>query len=287
MKIADVLEDNEKGISLEFFPPKTDEAAGQLMGVVEELRELTPLYASVTYGAGGTTQDRTKDTLFKLREETDLTLMSHLTCVGASRESLDALLGQYREHGIDNILALRGDPPHDMYEFDRDAGDFTCARDLVAFIKGYDYFSIAVAVYPEGHPEAASLDADLDYTKTKVDAGADFAITQMFFDNSYFYRFRDRAGQKGITLPVFPGIMPITDIARIKKFADFCKATIPADVERTLAEVQDQPGEMFKRGVELCTRQCQDLIDNGVRYLHFYTLNQSRAVREVVKGLSL
>lgn len=287
MKISEVLKEKDRGVSFEFFPPKTGEGRSQLMDVVRELSVHSPLYVSVTYGAGGSTQDRTMDTLKMLRGETDLTLMSHLTCIGATREGMDAILRDYMGQGIDNILALRGDPPHDMYEVDRMAGEFTYARDLVAFVKSYGYFSIGVAVYPEGHQESPSLEKDMDYTKQKIDEGADFGITQMFFDNSYFYGFMERALARGITVPILPGIMPITDLEKVRKFASFCGATIPAEIENEMAGVLDRPEEMFKKGVEIAVRQCKDLMSNGMRHLHFYTLNKSGAVGEILRELGL
>jgi len=288
MKISTILKEKDKGVSFEFFPPKTEEAKSQFRSVVSGLSRYDPLYASVTYGAGGSTQERTRDTLLMLKKETGLTLMSHLTCIGATKEGMDALLRDYMENGIDNILALRGDLPHDIYEADRTLGDFRYAIDLVRFIKNYDYFSMAVAVYPEGHQEARSLDEDLRHAKEKIDdAGADFAITQMFFDNAYFYDFMDRAGKIGITIPVLPGIMPITDLEKTKKFASFCKATVPASIEKEMIPFIGKPEEMFKKGVELAVRQCEDLLRNGVKYLHFYTLNRAEAAGEILRALKI
>ncbi len=287
MRISDALREREEGISFEFFPPKTPEGLQQLTSIARELESFSPIYASVTYGAGGSTQDRTKETLYKLKSETGFTLMSHLTCVGATRGAMDSLLKDYISHGIENILALRGDPPHDMYEFDRTAGDFSYAKDLVEFVVRYRCFSIGVAVYPEGHPESPSLDADMDYAREKIDAGADFAITQMFFDNSFFYRFMDRAQKARIEIPIIPGIMPITDFGKIKKFASFCKASIPPEIEKAMTPITDRPEKMYWLGIEMAVRQCTDLIENGVRYLHFYTLNQSAAVKDILGSLKI
>lgn len=287
MKISEILRERKKGASFEFFPPKTPEGLDQLVGLARELEHYEPLYASVTYGAGGSTQERTKETLYRLKEDTGLTLMSHLTCVGARREEMDSLLKDYISHGIDNILALRGDPPHDMYEFDRSAGDFPYARDLVEFIRPYGDFSVGVAVYPEGHPEAPSLDADIERAKEKIDAGADFAITQMFFDNSFFYEFMDKARKARIEVPIIPGIMPVTDFGKIKKFASFCGATIPPSLEKLMAPLVGKPDGMFKLGVEIALRQCSDLLENGVTYLHFYTLNQSPAAKAILDSLDI
>ncbi|MEE9524834.1 MAG: methylenetetrahydrofolate reductase [NAD(P)H] [Thermodesulfovibrionales bacterium] len=285
MKINEILKKKDRGISFEFFPPKTEEGKHGLLAVVKDLSRYNPLYASVTYGAGGTTQDRTKDVLYMLRKETDLTLMSHLTCIGATSESMDRLLSDYKEHGIENILALRGDLPPDVPDFDPTKGEFPYAKDLVEFIRPYDCFSIAVAVYPEVHQEATSADSDLDYAKQKIDAGADFAITQMFFDNKYYFEFLDRARKKGINIPIFPGIMPVTDLNKIRKFASFCKATIPEEVEDRMAGVLDKPEEMQKIGIELAITQCEELLDNGVSYLHFYTMNRSDVVSNLIDAL--
>ncbi len=285
MKISEVFKKRDRGVSFEFFPPKTDEGLSELVKTAKELEAYNPLYASVTYGAGGSTRDRTRGSLLALKEKTGLTLMSHLTCIGATREGMDGILKDYKENGIENILALRGDPPHEMYEFDREAGEFRYARDLVKFIKRYDFFSTAVAVYPEGHQEAPSLEADLQYAKEKIDAGADFAITQMFFDNLYFYNFMENAGKIGITVPILPGIMPLADFEKVKKFASFCKATVPRAVEEELSACA--PGDGHKRGIEATIRQCEDLIKNGVKYLHFYTLNRAGAMMEIISALGL
>jgi methylenetetrahydrofolate reductase (NADPH) len=285
MNIGDILNEKQRGISFEFFPPKTAEGRNQLLLAVNKLRKYNPMYASVTYGAGGSTQERTLKTLFLLSEETDLTLMSHLTCIGATKDSLDHLLRKFMAHGIDNILALRGDPPEDVEDFDPTMGEFSYAKDLVDFVNTYNYFSIAVAVYPEVHQESPSPEADLEFTKMKIDAGADFGITQMFFDNSYFYSFMDKIQQKGITIPILPGIMPITDLNKVKKFASFCKATIPSAIEERMQPVLDSPEEMKKIGIEIAVRQCEDLLDSGVRYLHFYTMNNAEVVSAIMDAL--
>ncbi len=285
MKIGEILERVEGGVAFEFFPPKTDEGKDRLLEVVRELRACDPAYVSVTYGAGGSSRERTRDLLLRIGRETDLTVMSHLTGIGATREETDRLLRDYEDNGIENILALRGDPPKEASHFETSDGPFPHAKDLVRFIRGYGSFSVGVAVYPEGHQEAPSPDADLEFTKQKVDAGADFAITQMFFDNAYFYRFMERARRKGVTIPILPGIMPITDFARTKGFASICGATIPAGIERRMGRVLDRPGEMRHLGIELAVEQCADLLRNGFRFLHFYTLNRSDAVREILDEL--
>ena len=285
MKIIDVLSQRKNGVSFEFFPPKGSQGAGPFMEVVKELQRHDPLYVSVTYGAGGSTQARTRDTLLMIKKATNLNVMSHLTCIGATRESMDALLRDYMETGVRNILALRGDAPGNMRDFDPSRGQFRYARDLVEFIKGYGFFSTGVAVYPEKHPEAPSLEKDIEYTKMKVDAGADFAITQMFFDNGYYYDFMDRAIKHGINIPVIPGIMPVTDFNKIKEFCSFCNASIPEGLERKMLPVLESPEGIRKTGIEYVIKQCEDLLDNGVRYLHFYTLNRADAIGEILGAL--
>ncbi|MFN3395953.1 MAG: methylenetetrahydrofolate reductase [NAD(P)H] [Thermodesulfovibrionales bacterium] len=287
MLIRDILRERDKGVSFEFFPPKTEEGKDTFMAVVRELRAFNPLYVSVTYGAGGTTQDRTYRTLMWLRNETDLTVMSHLTCIGATERAMDELLKRYISIGVDNILALRGDPPKGVPDFDPLKGEFRYASDLVRFIKKYESFSIAVAVYPEGHQESPSLEKDLEYTKKKIDEGADFAITQMFFDNTYFYKFMERADKSGIRIPIIPGIMPIGDIRKIMEFASFCKATIPDSIIKRMESFQDNPEEMKKIGIEIAIKQCMELRSNGIRFFHFYTLNRADMVRSIVEAIEI
>jgi len=285
MKIRDVFKEKTTGISFEFFPPKSVEGRQGFMKVVHELKKYGPLYVSVTYGAGGSTQDRTFNALKWIREETGLNVMSHLTCIGATRTSMEGLLKSYAENGIDNILALRGDPPKNIPDFDMAKGEFKYAKDLVAFVKGDKRFSIAIAVYPEGHQESPNIEKDIEYTKQKVDAGADFAITQMFFDNRYYYDFMDRAQKIGIKIPILPGIMPVTDCRKIEEFANFCNATVPKEIKKKMETVLDKPEDMRKMGVELAIKQCEDLMKNGVKYLHFYTMNKPETVSEIIEGL--
>jgi methylenetetrahydrofolate reductase (NADPH) len=285
MRISDKFKERKQGISLEFFPPRSAEGKDAFMKVVKDLSACDPLYVSVTYGAGGTTRDRTVNTLKWIKQETDLTVMSHLTCIGATRASMDALLRDCQDHGIDNILALRGDPPKNAPDFDPARGEFKYARDLVEFVKRYGYFSIAVAVYPEGHGQSTSIEKDMEYTKQKIDVGADFGITQMFFDNRYYYGFMDRVAKLGITIPILPGIMPIIDCKKIVEFAGFCNTTVPKDILDRMEPVLDMPEEMRKLGVEFAVRQCEDLMKHGVNYFHFYTMNRSDSVSEIVKAL--
>jgi methylenetetrahydrofolate reductase (NADPH) len=285
MKIAEILAQKEKGISLEFFPPKTVEGREGFMRTVYELRSHDPLFVSVTCSPGSITHERTVNAMTWIRQETDLTAMPHLTCIGATRASIDAVLKQYLRLGIENVLALRGDRPRDVPDFDPSKGDFTHAKDLVTFAVKYHAFSIAVAVYPESHAESPSLEKDIEFTRMKVDAGADFAISQMFFDNTYFYEYREKAQKAGITIPILPGIMPATDCRKIEEFANFCNATIPDRVRKKMQAVQDKPEEMKKIGIEYAIQQCQDLREHGVKFLHFYTMNRAGVVSEVLRAL--
>ncbi len=285
MKLSNILKTRKQGISFEVFPPKTAESKDDIVKIVKDVSVFDPLYVSVSYGAGGTSQEGTLTVLKSLKQEVNLSLMSHLTCVGATSESMDWILRALQLIGVENILALRGDPPKSIPDFDPSAGDFRYARDLVAFIKEYNAFSIAVAVYPEGHRESPSIEKDMEYTRQKIDAGADMAITQMFFDNRHFYEFRERAVRNNITIPILPGIMPIIDCRRMVSFARLCNATIPQEVLDRMEPVLDMPEEMRKLGVEYAIRQCQDLIRNGVRYFHFYSMNRSDSLQEIVRSL--
>jgi methylenetetrahydrofolate reductase (NADPH) len=286
VKISNVLRTRSQGVSFEIFPPKTIDGKDELLNVVKDLSVHDPLYVSVTYGAGGTTRDRTLQTLKWLGEETNLVLMSHLTCVGATRTAMDSLLQEFRSVGVDNILALRGDPPKSIPGFDPEKGEFKYAKDLVRFIRKYGHFSVGVAVYPEGHRQSPSIEKDMEYTKQKIDAGADFAITQMFFDNRHYYDFRERAVKQGITIPILPGIMPIIDCSRIVRFAGSCNTTIPREILDRMEPVLNMPEEMRKLGVSFAIRQCEDLIRNSVRYIHFYSMNRSDSMKEIMSVIS-
>jgi methylenetetrahydrofolate reductase (NADPH) len=287
VKIADILKTHTEGVSLEFFPPKSAAGKDAFMKVVHELAAVDPLYVSMTYGAGGTTQERTINSLAWIKEETNLTVMSHLTCIGATRSAMHELLRKFEAEGIDNILALRGDPPKLAPGIEPQKGEFDYARDLVEFIKDLHDFSIAVAVYPEGHSQSPSIERDMDYTKQKIDAGADFGITQMFFDNRHYYDFMERAARSGITIPILPGIMPIIDCKRIVAFAEVCNTTIPQKILDRLEPVMDLPEETRKLGVEFAVQQCEDLMNHGVKYLHFYTMDRCDSVTEILNALGI
>lgn len=284
MKIKELIDRNKYSISFEFFPPKTGEEEERLFETIDRLETLKPTFVSVTYGAGGSTMKNTRQVVKRTTEETALTVMPHLTCINQSPAELIDLLSDYRQFGIENILALRGDLPRGMKM--SDLTDGRCyARDLVQLVASLNAFSIGVAVYPEGHLESPNLEMDMLHTKEKIDAGADFAITQMFFDNRVYYDFMERAEKIGIRVPIIPGIMPVTDIARIKRFSQICGATLPKAAVERLEEAAGE--EAQKIGVDFATRQCEDLWRNGIRYFHFYTLNRSDVVSEILHNLAL
>ena len=285
MKITSILKERDKGFSFEFFPPKTDKGRLALETTVNALKKYRPLYVSMTYGAGGTSRERTQDAVSLLLKQNDLEVMPHLTCIGAQESEITSILESYKQQGIDNIMALRGDPPQDSAGFDFSCRDFSCARDLVAQIKEFGHFSVGVAVYPEAHIESESLDADMEFTKLKISAGADFAVTQMFFDNSYFFSFLERLKKQKIEIPVLPGILPLTDVLKVKQFASVCRATIPEYIEEKMEKYRDNPSDMEKAGLDFTIAQCRDLIEKGIKKIHFFTLNKPQVMDKILSAL--
>jgi methylenetetrahydrofolate reductase (NADPH) len=285
MKIKDILKQKDTGVSFEFFPPKTDQGKRNLAVKVQTLKKYHPLYVSMTYGAGGTNQQHTKEAVYMLLQEEELVVMPHLTCIGASKDYIRELLQEYKTKGIENIMALRGDLPRGCPKHEVHSGDFCYAVDLVKFIKQCGDFCVGVAVYPEGHIETVSLDEDLKYTQQKIDAGADFAVTQMFFDNTYYYDFLQRIRKKGINIPVLPGILPLTNIEKVKEFTSICRTTIPSDIEKEMLRFSDSPLDMEKVGIEFTIKQCRDLIENGVGQLHFFTLNKKETITTILDAV--
>jgi methylenetetrahydrofolate reductase (NADPH) len=286
MKIGDVIRAHGSSLSFEFFPPKTKEDEDQLFEAIAKLKLLNPTFVSVTYGAGGGTLKNTRHVVLRIKEETSLTPMPHLTCVDQNKDELKKILEDYRGQGIENILALRGDPPRGTEKFIPPKNGFCYAIDLVKLTVSVGGYSIGVAVYPEGHIESPSLEMDMFYTKQKIDAGADFAITQMFFDNHFFYDFMERAEKAGIRIPVIPGIMPITDIEKIKRFSQMCGATLPSSLVERMQKATSAD-EAHRFGIDFAIRQCENLWRNGIRYFHFYTLNRSEVVTEILRNLDL
>jgi methylenetetrahydrofolate reductase (NADPH) len=287
MKIADILKSKHGGISFEFFPPRDQAGDDRLFTNIAKLEALHPDFVSVTYGAGGGRLKNTRNVVLRIKNETSLIPMPHLTCIEQSEEDLKAILEDYRKNGIENVLALRGDPPEGSEKFAPHPQGYCYAKELVKLAASMSAFSIAVACYPEGHCESPDLEMDMAYTKEKIEAGADFAMTQMFFDNKHFYNFLERSARVGIRIPVIPGIMPITDFNRIKQFAAKCCATIPDRIIRRFEKITSDREEMKKVGIELAAEQCADLLAHGVKNLHFYTLNQSAVVLQIVNNLGL
>lgn len=285
MKIIDILKTHDKGVSFEFFPPKTENGMDSLMNTARKLKTYKPLYVSMTYGAVGSTQERTKEATYRLIKEKDFVVMPHLTCIGANIDSIKTLLSEYKQNGIENIMALRGDVPQDMAGFDFKSQALCYAKDLVSFVKENGNFCTGVAVYPEGHIETKTLAEDIEYAKQKIDAGASFAVTQMFFDNSHFYNFLERAGKKGINIPVLPGIFPLTDIDKLKKFCLVARTTIPKKVEEEMLRFRGNSQDMEKCGIDFTIKQCRDLISHGHKRLHFFTFNKSDMIKAILNAI--
>lgn len=283
MKIGHILRKTSFSISFEFFPPKTPKGEEELFNTIKKLEHIKPTFVSVTYGAGGSTRERTQRVVTRIHRETDITVMAHLTCIAHTREELKEILDYYRDEGIENILALRGDPPKEGF-VKQGCSHSTELIDLIRSLYN-NHFSIGVASYPEGHPESPNMEWEIRFFKLKVEKGAEFSITQMFFDNGYFYRFMDRLSKAGINIPVIPGIMPITNFGQIVKFASMCGATIPQSLIDRLEKVKDDNKAVTDIGVEFAIRQCEDLIRNGVKGFHFYTLNKSDATLRIYSAI--
>ena len=285
MRITEVLERNHPNFSLEFFPPKTQEEMAQLYRTLEDVKALQPGFISVTYGAGGGTRDRTLEIVKHAKSEIGLESMAHLTCVGHSRSEIKSTLDQLVASGIQNVVALRGDPPKGEARFKPPPDGFSYANELTSFIRSSYPLCIAVAGYPEGHIESPNRETDWSYLQQKVKAGGDLIITQLFFDNAHFYSFEKRMREKGVSVPIIPGIMPITNYSQILRFTRICGATIPTPLMRELEPIQDDLEAVHKHGVAHATQQCLDLLAHGVPGIHFYTLNKSRATQEIIGRL--
>lgn len=293
MHIRDIFREHRTTFSFEFFPPKTDEASEELFRTIARMQELRPSFVSVTYGAGGSTRERTHDLVVRIHRETDLTAVSHLTCVCHTRKQLAAILDRYAKSGIENVLALGGDPPRDLANYDRAKDAFAYAEGLVQFIRSRKRtpdargFGIGVAGFPEGHPGTPNRLKEMEYLKQKVDAGADYICTQLFFENRDFYDFRERCDLMGIDVPIVAGIMPITSKAGMVRMAELALgARVPAPLLRAVARCADDQA-VAKVGTHWATEQCRDLLHNGVRGIHFYTLNRSDATRQIYENLGV
>jgi methylenetetrahydrofolate reductase (NADPH) len=297
MHIADIFAAHRTTCSFEFFPPKTADGAETLFENIAQLEPLKPSFVSVTYGAGGSTRQLTHDLVVRLVQTTSLQPVPHLTCVCHSEAEIAAILERYATAGVGTILALGGDPPRDLAGYDRARDAFAHAADLVAFIRRFGErgghpdrrgFGIGVAGFPEGHRATPNRLLEMDYLKAKVDAGADYLCTQLFFDNRDFYDFRERCLLAGINLPIIAGIMPVTSVGGMRRMAELAAgARFPAALLRALARCQDDPEAVARVGAHWATEQCRDLLDHEVKGLHFYTLNRSGATREIYRSLGL
>ena len=287
MQIRELLAAGKPSFSFEFFPPKNEEAAAQLERTIAELGALQPTFVTVTYGAGGSTREKTIDIVSRIKRETGIEAMAHLTCVGSTREELRDVLNRLTGSGVENILALRGDPPKGETEFRPVEGGFSYASELVAFLREERGTSICVggAGYPEKHVECANRAVDMEHLKRKVDAGLDFITTQLFFDNRAYFEFVECARAAGITVPIIPGIMPITNAAQTERFTVSCGATLPFKLAAELNRRRNDPHAVQQLGVAHATSQCMDLLMGGAPGIHFYTLNRSTATSDIFAAL--
>jgi methylenetetrahydrofolate reductase (NADPH) len=297
MHISDILAQQKPSLSFEFFPPRTVAGAEELFSTILELEPFHPSFVSVTYGAGGTTREMTHDLVVRIKRTTGIPPVPHLTCVGHSRDDIRQILERYAQEGVSNILALRGDPPRDWPNYDWSDCDFRHASDLVSFIREFNEsgvhpdkrgFGIGVAGFPEGHPAMPNRVKEMDFLKAKVDAGADYICTQLFFDNHDFLDFRERCRLAGIEVPIIAGIMPVTSLSSMARMAELAAgARFPAKLLKALARAEKDPAAVEKVGIHYAAQQCAELLDHGVDGIHFYTLNKSRATREIYQSLGL
>ena len=285
MRIDQVLRSNAPVFSFEFFPPKTPQGVDQLLHTIDELKPLAPSFVSVTYGAMGSNRGQVIELVSLIKHQIKLNPMAHLSCTGHTRDDLAAILDELAREEIENVLALRGDPPKGE-EFRAVPGGFAHASDLAAFIRAGRWgFCLGGAAYPEKHPDATDAATDLRNLQTKVRAGVDFLITQLFFSNRDYFAFVERARAIGVALPIIPGIMPITDLAQIKRFTSMCGAKLPADLLARLEAADGRAGAVLAIGVEHAIEQCRELLRGGAPGVHFYTLNKSPATRQVLSAL--
>jgi methylenetetrahydrofolate reductase (NADPH) len=285
VRIVDRLKQGTPAFSFEFFPPKTEEGEVALFEVLAELKALRPAFVSVTYGAGGSTRRRTIELTARIKRELGIEAMAHVTCVGSTRDEMAAVLDQLGEAGIENVLALRGDPPGGEGTFRAPVGGFRYGAELVEFIRSRYAFCCGAACYPEGHVEAASPEQDLVHLKEKVDAGAEFLISQLFFDNQLFFAFWDRVRAIGIEVPIVPGLMPVLNVDQLKRFTKMCGASIPEPFLTQLEDRREYPTRVRELGVLHASLQASELLGQGAPGLHFYTLNKSTATREIFSAL--
>ncbi len=297
MHIHDILSHAKPSLSFEFFPPRTEPAWEDLYQAIRDLEPLSPSFVSVTYGAGGGTRELTHDLVVRIKQTTSIPPVPHLTCVGHTEEEVHSILTRYAAAGVNNILALRGDPPKNQPNYDWSEGSFRYAADLVKFIRKFNEsgkhpdprgFGIGVAGFPEGHPATPNRVDELDFLKAKIDAGADYICTQLFFDNHDFLDFRDRCELAGIHVPIIAGIMPVTSLSGMKRMAELAAgARYPAKLVRALDRAKGSAEAAERIGIHYAAQQCSELLNEGVDGVHFYTLNKSHATREIYNSLGL
>ncbi len=288
MKFAECYAPGRFGLSMELFPPKTPKGMDALMKHVERLMDFAPDIVTCTYGAGGSTRDRTLEVAQQVHRRFGVSVAAHLTLVGSTVEQLRSFLQEAWERGIENIVALRGDPPRDQQDFRPVPGGLRYANELVELIRReFPQFGVAVAGYPETHQEAPSPEADLQNLLRKVQAGADVVITQLFYDNQDFFRFRQRAQEVGVRVPIVPGLLPILNLAQVKRITSLCGAKLPQELIEQMGRYEDGSPEQFRLGVEFAVRQVQELVDQGVPGLHFYVLNRSEAASAILSQVKL
>ncbi|MBI5865906.1 MAG: methylenetetrahydrofolate reductase [NAD(P)H] [Planctomycetes bacterium] len=285
MRIRELLGVGRPSISFEFFPPKDEGGFDGLRASLASLRELRPTYVSVTYGAAGSTRRQTVDLVTHIKRDYGIESMAHVTCLGASQTELRQILTTLANAGVENVLVLRGDPPRGSGPFEPHPEGFRHANELAAFARQEFRFCLGGACYPEKHPEAPSLEADIEHLRRKIDAGCEFLITQLFFDNRLYFDFVARVRAVGIAAPIIPGIMPITNVGQIERFTKMCGASIPAPLLAELRQFQDDPNAVQMLGVSHATAQCLELLQRGAPGIHFYTLNRSPAARTILKGI--
>ncbi len=285
MKVRDKFAAEPRTFSFEFSPPRTPQAVVQLFETADRLRSLTPTFVSVTYGAGGSTRRNTIDVVARLKNELGLTAAAHLTCVGHSRSELREILDELAGRGVENLMLLRGDPPRDQPNFVAAPDGFSNAYELVQLARSVGDFSIGVAGYPEGHPECADKQRDLAHLKIKIDSGADFVVTQLFFVNEDYFSFVERARAIGITCRIIPGVMPALSWPQIQRMAKLCGASIPPELALELEAAGDDRASSERIGIDWAMAQCEDLLRRGAPGVHLYTLNQSRAAEEIFAHL--
>ena len=285
MRIDGILAERRPVFSFEFFPPKTAEGLSNLRETLAVLSDYAPDFDSVTYGALGSTRDTTIDIVKWIKQDLGIEAMAHFTCVGATVDELRATLDEIEAAGVDNVLALRGDPPAGQDEWVQTEGGLLYSTELIELLSEHYSFAVGAAAFPEVHPQAASTESDIEFLKAKQDAGASFLITQLFYDNEFYFDFVARAREAGVTVPIVPGIMPVTNLRNIRRITELCKSEIPEAFERQLGAREDDPQALQDLGVAYATLQCLDLLSRGAPGIHFYTLNRSPATRAILAAL--